>query len=110
MRLVPDNPMSRVLSVLLLFEAVVFGLAIPGLIVVIGVPALWASALGVGGIALALTASGLLRRTVGHVLGWLTQAYALAMGFVTIDMVVMGVVFGALYTVTFVLGRRLESR
>lgn len=110
MRLAATNPMTRVLSAILAFEAVVFGLAWPGMIVVSARPPLVAGLACGGAIVLALAAAALLRRPVGFPLGWLTQVVALALGFGTEFMFAMGFVFVLLWTVTFVLGRRLADR
>ena len=64
------NPMRVVLLCVLLFEVVVFGLAVPVMILVSGV-APTAAALGGGGAALlALVASGLMRKPIGYLVGW----------------------------------------
>ena len=109
MRLSPGNPMGRVLLALLIFEAVVIGLAVPGMVVVDGGP-LQTAGLAAGGVALiALVAAGTLRRAVGYPLGWLAQALGMALGVLTSWMVVMGGLFALLWAVAFVLGRRLEA-
>ena len=104
-----SNPMRVVLLTVLIFEAVVFGLAVPVMILVSGVsPAV--AALG-GGLAvvLALAAAGLLRRRIGYLIGWLTQPVAIALGLLTPAMFVVGGMFAGLWVLSFVLGRRLEA-
>ena len=109
MRLSPGNPMGRVLLALLIFEAVVIGLAVPGMVVVDGVP-LQTAGLAAGGVALiALVAAGTLRHAVGYPLGWLTQAAGIALGVLTPGMYGMGAVFALLWVATRVLGRRLDA-
>ena len=110
MTLPPGNPMIRVLVILLAFEAVVFGLAIPGMIMVSGVPPVIAAVAAGAAIAVALFACGLLRLgPIGYVLGWVTQVAGIALGILTPYQYVMGVVFALLYVVTYVLGRRLAG-
>src|SRR5215203_5708123 len=101
--------MRVVLMTLLIFE-VVFGLAIPGMILVSEVSA--AAAAGFAGCAalLALIAAALLRSRVGYVLGWVVQGAGLALGFLTTTMFVVGALFAAVWVMSFVMGKRLDSR
>lgn len=111
MTLSAGNPMGRVLAVCLILQALTFALAIPGMIVVSGVPAATAGLAGGGAVVLALAASGLLRRgALGYVLGWLTQVAGIALGVLTPWMYGMGAVFALLWVISFVLGRRLDAR
>ena len=111
MTLPPGNPMTTVLVTLLAFEAVVFGLAIPGMIMVSEVRSVVAFTAGGAAMVVALLACGLLRRgAVGYALGWLTQAIGVALGLLTPYQYFLGVVFGLLWVVTFVLGRRLSPK
>lgn len=104
-----DNPMFRVLVTLLYFEAVVIGLAIPVMIVLDGTsPALVAPL--AGGVALlALVAGSVLKRPFGQPLGWLAQVGAVALGFLTPIMFVVGGLFAGIYLAAFVLGRRIAQ-
>jgi hypothetical protein len=106
----PGNPMRVVLMTLLIFEVVVFGLAIPGMILVSEVST--AAAAGFAGCAalLALVAAALLRSRVGYVLGWVVQGAGLALGFLTTTMFVVGALFAAVWVMSFVMGKRLDSR
>lgn len=110
MRLADGNPMTRALVATLLSEAVVFGLAIAGMIQVSNVPV--GLALGVGGAAvvLAAAAGATLRRPWGWPLAWLTQAVAVGLGVLTPWMYVVGGLFVVIFVMSFVLGRRLERR
>lgn len=110
MRLSDQNPMTRVLMVTLLFEVLVFGFAIPGMIQVSDRP-LWI-AFGGGGLAMAvaLVAALTLRRGPGFIIGWATQIIGILLGFLTPFEFVMGTVFALLYAMIFVLGKRLDSR
>ena len=108
MTLQPGNPMTKVLTALLVFEVIVFGLSIATMVQVDDVPVGAALAAGGGATALAVVAAGLMRRPVGFALGWLTQLVALALGLLTPSMFAMGGVFVLLWVITFVLGRRLD--
>jgi hypothetical protein len=103
------NPMRSVLLLVLVFEAISFGLAIPVMIFVSQVSP--GSAAGAGGAAvlLALIGATLLRRPIGYVLGWLTQLAGIALGFATWGMFVVGVLFAALWVLVFALGKRLQA-
>lgn len=109
MRLGPKNPMKSPLLSILAFEAVVFGLAIAGMIQVDDVPVAVAVAAACVGIVLAIAAAGLLRTAAGYPLAWLTQVYAVGMGVLTPWMYWVGGIFALLWVVSFVLGRRLEG-
>ena len=110
MNLSPRNPMRVVLLSILVFEVIVFGLAVPVMILLSGVPGLTAGLLGGGAALLALVAAGLMRRPVGYPLGWLTQVVGLALGLLTPAMYLVGAMFLALWVLSFVLGRRLEQQ
>ena len=104
------NPMRVVLMTVLIFEMIVFGLAIPVMIFISNVPAAAAAGFGGGAALLALVAAGLLRSGVGYVLGWLTQLAGLALGFLTTLMFIVGMLLAAVWVLAFVLGKRLDSR
>jgi hypothetical protein len=104
------NPMRVVLMTVLIFEMIVFGLAIPVMIFISNVPAAAAAGFGGGAAVLAVVAAGLLRSGVGYVLGWLTQLAGLALGFLTTLMFIVGMLLAAVWVLAFVLGKRLDSR
>lgn len=110
MRLDPDNPMKTALISVLVGEVIVFGLAVPVMIMVSHVAALPASLAGGGAALLALVATALMRKPIGYPLGWLTQAAGLALGLLTYGMLIMGAMFAALWVISFILGKRLEAR
>jgi hypothetical protein len=105
----PGNPMRSVLMTLLLFEIVVFGLAIPVMIFLSQVSGATAGLLGGGTALLALVGAGLLRRPAGYLVGWVTQVAGVALGFVTTSMFAIGGLFALLWVVSFVLGKRLDA-
>jgi hypothetical protein len=104
------NPMRVVLMTVLIFEVIVFGLAIPVMILVSGVPAVAAAGFGGGAALLALLAAALLRSQVGYILGWVAQLAGLALGFLTTTMFIVGAVFAAVWVMSFLMGKRLDSR
>lgn len=110
MTLPSTNPMGKVMLALLVFEVIVFGLAIPVMIMTAEVSPLTASLAGGAAALLALAAAGTMRRPrVGYALGWLTQGVALALGLLTYGMFIMGAMFLALWITCYVLGRRIED-
>ncbi len=109
MKLVPTNPMNRVLMTILLFEAICCGLAIPGMIQVADASVGLAFGLGGTALVLCLAASGTLRRPFGWVLAWAAQAACIALGFAVAMMFAVGAMFALLFVISFVLGRRLEA-
>jgi Protein of unknown function (DUF4233) len=104
------NPMRVVLMTVLIFEVIVFGLAIPVMILVSGVSAMAAAGFGGGAALLALLAAGLLRSRVGYILGWAAQLAGLALGLLTTAMFIVGAVFAAVWVMSFLMGTRLDSR
>ena len=110
MKLVPTNPMRSALMSVLIFEVIVFWLGFAGMVQVADVPvgtaALW---VGVASL-LAIVATAGLRKGWGYPVAWLTQVAAILLGLLTPWMYAMGVVFALIWTISFVLGKRLESR
>lgn len=110
MTLSPRNPMRVVLLAILAFEGIVFGLAVPVMILLSDVPGLIAGFTGGGAALLALVAAGLMRRPLGYPLGWLTQLVGLGLGLLTSAMFIVGGMFLALWVLSFVLGKRLDEQ
>ena len=104
-----SNPMRVVLHTVLIFEVIVFGLAVPVMILVSGVSPALAAAGGGAAALLALTAAALLRKQVGYLIGWITQPVGILLGLLTPAMFVVGAMFAGLWVLSFVLGRRLEA-
>ncbi|MDO5534512.1 MAG: DUF4233 domain-containing protein [Propionibacteriaceae bacterium] len=110
MRLNDGNPMTKTLMLTLIFEVVVYVLAIPGMIQVNDVPLAPAFGFGIGAAVLAGIAGGMLgRRPIGWPLAWLAQVAGVALGFLTPWMFVVGGGFALLFAVEFLLGRRIEA-
>ena len=110
MNLSPKNPMRVVLLSVLAFEVILFGLAIPVMILISDVPPLTAGLCGGGAALLALVTAGLMRRPLGYPLGWLTQLVGVALGLLTPAMYLVGGLFLALWVITFILGKRLDEQ
>lgn len=110
MRLLPGNPMARVLRAILGFEAVVYALSVAGMIQVSGLAVATSFAIGLGAAVLALVSAGLLGKPFGYALAWFTQVVGIALGFATDMMFWVGGMFALLWTMTFVLGRRIQAR
>ena len=108
MNLNPGNPMRVVLLTILIFEVIVFALAVPVMILVSGVSAGLAAGFGGGAAVLALVAAGLLRRPAGTYAGWLTQLAGIGLGVLTAPMFVVGAMFAGLCLLTFLLCKRLD--
>jgi len=92
----------------LVFEAVVIALSVPVMIQVADVDPAPALTAGLGLALVAVVTAGLLRHRWAYALGWAVQAGALALGFVTAAMFVVGVLFGGLWVLALVLERRIE--
>ena len=104
------NPMRVVLMTVLIFEVIVFGLAIPVMILISNVSAAAAAGFGCAAVVLAILAAGLLRSRLGYILGWTTQLVGIALGFVTPTMFVVGALLAAVWVLSFILGKRLDSQ
>jgi hypothetical protein len=58
---------------------------------------------------LAVLAAGLMRTPYGVTLGWLVQAATFATALVVPAMLVVGLIFGALWVVSLVQGHRIDT-
>ena len=59
---------------------------------------------------LAIVATAGLRKGWGYPVAWLTQVVAILLGLLTPWMYAMGIVFAVIWTISFVLGKRLEAK
>lgn len=98
----------RLCAATLSLEAIVLALTAPVLISVADVDKATALATGLGLALLAVVAAGSLRSPVGYGLGHLVQVGALAMGLLLTSMVVLGLVFTALWITSYLLGQRID--
>ncbi|MBA2509358.1 MAG: DUF4233 domain-containing protein [Nocardioidaceae bacterium] len=101
--------MRAMAAAVLTFEAIVIGLSVPVLIQVVGIDPTTAVAAGLGLALLAVITAGLLRYRWAYALGWAVQVGALALGFWTWAMFVVGVLFGGLWALAIVLGGRVDD-
>lgn len=90
-------------------QCIVLGLSTPVLITVEDVDktlALW-TGLGLAGAALLI--AGLLRFEWAYYAGFALQAATLGLGFIAPAMFVLGLIFGALWTAAYLLGKKIEA-
>lgn len=110
MTLSGTNPLRSALMSVLIFEIIVFWLAFAGMVqladVPVGAAVAWTSVASV----LALIASMGLRKGWGYWFGWAAQVAAVLLGLLTPWMYAMGIVFALIWTMSFVLGKRLDNR
>lgn len=105
-----DNPMIRALVMLLSFEAIVFLLALPGMLLVDHRDTATSIAVVCVGVVLAIIAAARGRTVWGQWLGWAVQAYGIAMGLLTSMMYAVGIMFLVIWVMCVVLGKKLENR
>ncbi len=94
---------------MLVFEAIIVGLAIP---VAIDLGDVDPAVAGVGGAVLAiacLVTAGCLRFSWGYAVGWALQAALVLSGFVVTAMFILGALFAMLWAVGLRVGRRGEQ-
>lgn len=92
------------------FECIVLGLVTPVLISVEEMSTSVALVIGLGLAVAAVVIAGLLRAEWAYWLGFALQAAAVALGFVVSVMFVLGLIFAALYTSAYLLGRKIEAQ
>lgn len=104
------SPRRMMCAAVLGFESVVLGLATPVLITVEDVSKTAALSIGLGLAVAALAIAGLLRAEWAYLLGFALQIAAVALGVVLPAMIVLGLLFGALWTAAYLLGRKIERQ
>jgi Protein of unknown function (DUF4233) len=102
------SPRRMMCASVLGFECIVLGLVTPVLISVEDVSTGIGLAIGLGLAAAAVLIAAMLRFEVAYAAGFALQVAALALGFVVPVMFVLGLIFGALWTTAYVLGRKIE--
>ncbi|MGI8613380.1 MAG: DUF4233 domain-containing protein [Nocardioidaceae bacterium] len=90
-------------------QSVVLFLTTPVLITITGLSAAVAVTVGVGLALLAIAGAATMRHRFGYWIGSLVQLAALALGFVVPVMFALGALFGGLWVLAVVLGRRVEE-
>ncbi|SDL34184.1 DUF4233 domain-containing protein [Tessaracoccus oleiagri] len=110
MRLEPRNPMAPALLSVLIFEAIICWLAFPGMLQIADAPLGPAVGATVVVSLLCIAAAAGLRKSWGYPLAWVAQAGVILLGFLTPWMFAMGIIFAIIWTISFVLGKRIEDR
>jgi hypothetical protein len=90
------------------FECVVLGLSSIVLITIEDISVPTGLTIGLGLAVAAILIAGLLRFEWAYYAGFVLQVAALALGIVVPAMIVLGLVFGALWTTAYVLGLKIE--
>lgn len=96
-------------ATILALQCIVLGLSTPVLISVEDISKPLAFSLGVGLAVAALLIAGLLRFEWAYGLGFALQAVTLGLGVLAPVMIVLGVIFGALWTTAYLLGKKIEA-
>ena len=104
------SPRRMMCASVLGFECIVLGLVTPVLITVEGMDTGLALFIGLGLAISALVVAGLLRFEWAYYAGFAIQVAGLALGFIIPVMFVLGLIFGALWTAAYVLGRKIERQ
>lgn len=102
------SPRRMMCAAVLLFECIVLGLSSIVLITIEDVSAAKGLATGLGLAVAAIVIAGLLRYESAYYAGFALQVAALALGIVVPAMIVLGAVFGALWTTAYLLGLKIE--
>jgi uncharacterized membrane protein len=98
----------RLCSAILFLQAIVLGLTTPVLVQGDDVSTTQALVIGLGLCVACILVAGMLRRSWAYYLGWVIQAGALALGFLTPVMIVLGVVFAVLWLTAVRLGGMID--
>lgn len=98
----------RLCAATLSLEAIALALTTPVLILVAEVGRSTALGAGLGLALLAVVAAASLRSPIGFGLGHLVQVGALALAILLTSMVLLGLVFTALWITSYLLGRRID--
>ena len=102
--------MARVLcSAVLSFEAVLMLLSILVLNGFSALSAPWAAAAGGGMASACVVAAGMLGRPGGYGLGHVLQVAIIALGFLALPILFLGLLFAALWVTAYVMGVRIDS-
>ncbi len=102
------SPRRGLCAAVLALEAITLALSTPVMIKLLDVQVGTALTLGLGLAAVCLVAAALLGREWGYWLGWVVQVWAIALGFVVLEMFALGVIFAVIWWVAYWLGRKIE--
>ena len=103
------NPMTKVVVSFLAFEVIVFGLTIPGMILVSGISVAMSVVLGCVGMVISILCAVGVPRPWGYLLSWALQIFGILLGLATPMMYAVGIVFTAIWVSIIVLGRRIDG-
>ena len=103
------NPRTKVVVSFLACEVIVFGLAIPGMILVSGISVVMSVILGCVGMAASIVCAIGVPRSWGYLLSWVLQVFGILLGLATPMMYVVGIMFAAIWVSIMVLGRRIDG-
>jgi hypothetical protein len=103
------DPRRMMCATILGLQCIVLGLSTPVLITVEDVSTPTALILGLGLSAAALLIAGLLRFEWAYYLGFALQVATLALGIIAPVMILLAVIFGALWTTAYFLGKKIEA-
>ena len=103
------SPRRLMCGSVLAFQCIVVALVTPVLIAVEGMSTPLALVIGLGLAVACLLVAGLLRHEWAYYAGFAVQVAALAVGFLVPVMFLLGLLFGALWTTAYVLGKRIEA-
>nr|WP_276534597.1 DUF4233 domain-containing protein [Cutibacterium modestum] len=101
--------MTKTVVSFLAFEVIVFGLAIPGMVLVSRISVATSVILGCVGMILSIVCAIGVPRTWGYLLSWAIQIFGILLGLATPMMYVVGVIFAAIWVAIMVLGRRIDG-
>ncbi|GAA1123046.1 DUF4233 domain-containing protein [Nocardiopsis composta] len=101
--------MRTICAVVLAFEVIVIGLAVPVAINLAGFSPAVAGGVWGGLAAAALVLAGLQRFRWAHYAAWVLQAAFVASGFLVPGLALLGIVFAGLWVAGVVLGRRTDA-
>ena len=101
--------MRTLTASVLVFEAIIIGLAIPVAINVNGAPPELALPLGLGLLVLCLALARWVPAPAAIALGWAVQGVLILGAFVTPVMLVLGIVFAALWATAIRLGGQVDA-
>lgn len=101
--------MRGMCSAVLLFEAIVFGLATPVMVTVYDVDLSTALWVGLGLATASILVIGLLGRDWGYWFGHGLQVGAIALGLVVPIMYLLGAIFAGLWVGAYLLGRKIRA-
>ncbi|WP_017541507.1 MULTISPECIES: DUF4233 domain-containing protein [Nocardiopsis] len=101
--------MRTICAVVLAFEVIVIGLAVPVAIQLSGFSPAVAGAVWGGQALAALVLAALQRFTWAHWAGWVLQGTLVATGFLVPGLWVLGIIFGGLWVAGVMLGRKTDA-